>query len=99
MLPSYLKDSPQGVLILLHIQPQAKKNEVIGLHGDRLKVKIKAPPVDGAANAEVIQFLSDLLHVRQNQLRLESGETSRQKSIRVLTAMTSAQVHAHFFPA
>lgn len=72
-------------LIRLYICPGASKNEVVGLYGDpaRLKVKIKAPPVDGAANDEVILYFSKLLKIPKTQIELIRGQTSRQKDILV----------------
>lgn len=73
-----------GVLTLkLHIQPGAKKSALVGLYGDRLKIKIHAPPVDGKANEEVIRFISEWLKVAKSQVNIQSGETSRQKTIAV----------------
>lgn len=46
----FLQKSGEGFLLFVHIQPQASKTQIVGLHGDKLKIKIKAPPVDGAAN-------------------------------------------------
>lgn len=68
-------------LVRLFIQPGASRNEVTGLHGDRLKVKIKAPPVDHGANIALIEFMSELLGVAKSKIRIIRGETSRQKDL------------------
>jgi uncharacterized protein (TIGR00251 family) len=71
------------LLLFCHLQPNASKNEFSGLHGDRLKLRIKAPPVDGKANALLIDWLSEVFAVAKNQVRIEQGELGRQKNIRI----------------
>ena len=68
-----------GVTLRLHIQPGAKKTEVAGLHGEALKIRLAAPPVDGKANACLIAFLADRLAVARSAVSLLSGDTSRAK--------------------
>lgn len=65
----------------VQIQPQARKNEVIGLHNNRLKIKITSPPVDGKANQALIGFLATLLDLNKSAFVILKGETSRQKQI------------------
>ena len=67
----------------LHLQPKAKKDEIVGPHGDALKIRITAPPVDGKANAHLLKFLARLFGVRQAQVQLLSGESSRQKRVAI----------------
>lgn len=67
----------------MYIQPGASKSEVVGLHGERLKVKIKAPPVDGEANKCLIEYMSKVLGISKSQCELIQGETSRQKTLYV----------------
>jgi len=64
-----------------HIQPNAKKNEIVGLHGDAIKVKLKAPPVDGKANEELVKFLAEELGIARSSVMIVAGETSRTKLI------------------
>lgn len=71
------------MLLFCHLQPNASKNEFSGLHGDRLKIRIKAPAIDGKANAALIDFLSDEFAVAKNQIKIEQGELGRQKNIRI----------------
>ena len=72
-----------GALIRLWVQPKSSKNLVVGLFGTppRLKLRIKAPPVEGRANEEVIEFLSSLLTRPRSAISLIRGETSRQKDV------------------
>ena len=79
--PVELRD---GLLILnCHLQPKARADEIVGLHGEALKIRITAPPVDGKANQHLIQFLAKLCQVRQQDVELISGETSRTKRIAI----------------
>ncbi|MEQ1527856.1 MAG: DUF167 family protein [Methylococcales bacterium] len=72
------------VLILnLHVQPKASKDEWCGLHGERLKLRIKAPPVDGKANQYLLKFIAAEFAVSKTACRLVSGETGRDKRIAV----------------
>ncbi len=80
---SWLAADPDGVTLRLHIQPGAKKTEVVGLHGEALKIRLAAPPVDGKANACLIGFLADRLGVAKASVSLVSGESSRAKRVRI----------------
>jgi uncharacterized protein (TIGR00251 family) len=72
-----------AVVLTLHVQPGAKRTEVAGLHGDAVKVRLAAPPVDGKANAELMRYLADTFGVPLRNVTLVRGETSRQKIVRV----------------
>lgn len=67
----------------VHVQPRAKSSEVVGFHGEAIKVRLRSPPVDGAANEELIRLLADLLKIDRRDVELVSGETSRRKRIRI----------------
>lgn len=82
-MKSWAKNLHNGVLLNLYIQPGAASNKVAGIHGERLKIKIKAQPQDGEANEGLIEFLSDILKVSKSRLHLVRGESSRQKDILV----------------
>ena len=64
----------------LYIQPGAKKTEISGTHDGRLKIRVNAPPVDGAANEALIKFLSKELGISKSRVTLVSGEKSRMKT-------------------
>ena len=72
-----------SVILTLHIQPGAKKTEITGLHGEALKIRLAAPPVDGKANAALIAFLAKACGVSKSSVELVSGDTSRAKRVRV----------------
>ncbi len=72
-----------GVRLTIHAQPRAAVTQVVGLHGDAIKIRLTAPPVDGAANEALIHLLSDLLGVPPARVRLTSGGTGRRKIVEV----------------
>ncbi|MDD5034201.1 MAG: DUF167 family protein [Methylococcaceae bacterium] len=67
----------------IHVQPRASKDEIVGLHGDRLKVRITAPPVDGKANKHLVDFLAELFGVGKANVILIAGEKGRDKRFRI----------------
>ena len=69
--------------ITVQVQPNARRNEVVGFEGDILHIKIKAPPVKGKANSELIDFLSEILGITKASIRIEKGLTSRRKLISI----------------
>ena len=79
--PCPLIQREDGVLVHLHIQPKAKTNRVVGFHGGRVKVMVAAPPVDGAANAELLRFVRRSLDCASRDLELESGLRGRRKTL------------------
>ncbi len=79
----WLRPDGDGVVLSLHIQPGAKRTEVAGLHGDALKIRLAAPPVDGKANEALIAFLAKTLGVPKARVELVAGQTSRAKRVRV----------------
>lgn len=72
---------PGGVQLALHVQPRASRTELAGRHGDAVKLRIAAPPVDGAANEAVIAYLADLLDVPRRDITIAAGATSRRKTV------------------
>ena len=72
------------LVLTLHVQPGAKRTEVAGLHGGALKIRLAAPPVEGKANAALLRYLADAFAVPQRAVTLVHGETSRQKTVRIM---------------
>jgi uncharacterized protein (TIGR00251 family) len=72
-----------GIRFAVHVQPRASKTEIAGLHGAALKVRLHSPPMDGAANEELIYFLAKMLHVTRRSVRIVHGHSSRSKTIEV----------------
>lgn len=80
--------------LALHIQPGAKKTSVAGPHGDALKIRLAAPPVDGKANAALVLWLAEALGVPRRCVCLVSGERSRNKLLVVDAPITADEVVA-----
>lgn len=80
-----------GVRIRIHVQPRAARSEAVGIHGEAIKIRLAAPPVEGAANDELVRFLAAQLKVPARQVSLDSGAASRQKTV-TITGVTVEQV-------
>jgi uncharacterized protein len=75
-----------GVTIAIHVQPGARRTELAGLYGDCVKVRLASPPVDGKANACLIEFLARRLGVKRSQVTITRGLSSRRKTVFVAAA-------------
>ncbi len=80
---SYFRWDGADLLLDCHLQPKASKDEFAGLHGERLKIRISAPPIDGRANAQLLAFIAKAFGVAKSQVSLDSGDSSRQKRVRI----------------
>jgi uncharacterized protein len=80
---SYYHWDGEDLILDCHLQPKASRDEFAGLHGERIKIRLTAPPVDGKANAQLLAFLAAAFAVGKNQVSLESGQQSRQKRVRI----------------
>ena len=67
------------ITLTVHAQPGAKRTQIQGLHGDALKIRVAAPPVEGRANEVMIKFLAETFEVPVRQVSLLSGDASRHK--------------------
>ena len=90
MAEDWLREGTGRTTLTLHIQPGAKKTEVAGKHGDALKIRLAAPPVDGKANAALINFVADRLGLAKSAVSLKSGQTSRRKVLEITAAPQDA---------
>jgi uncharacterized protein (TIGR00251 family) len=82
-MPSYISDSGDGVILRVQVQPRASRDEIVGTHGDALKIRITAAPVAGAANKHLLKLLSKKLRVAKSQISIASGAASKVKSIAI----------------
>lgn len=78
-----VKEDAAGVTFRVRLQPRAARNEVAGMHGEALKVRVTAPPVDGLANKALCAYLADLLGVAAGRVSIQAGHTGREKLVRV----------------
>jgi len=88
-----VQDTKAGAILSVHVQPKASTTECVGIHGDALKIRVAAPPVDGAANDELTRFLARQLSVPISSVRIHSGATGRRKCV-LITGVTAQLVLA-----
>ena len=81
--PAWVRPTADGVRFLVVVQPRAGRSEVVGVLGDRLKIRLASPPVDGRANRELVDFIRDRLGVGAGDVVLVSGSVGRRKTVRV----------------
>ena len=79
----YCREHESGTIFKVHLTPRASRDAVGDLHGDAVKVFIKAPPVDNKANRALVKFLAEKLNVKTRDLEIVSGQTSRLKTLTV----------------
>ncbi|GBL57930.1 hypothetical protein SAMN05216577_1046 [Pseudomonas citronellolis] len=80
---SFYRWDGEDLILDCHLQPKASRDEFAGLHGERLKIRLTAPPVEGKANAHLLAFLGKAFGVPKSAVILESGELNRQKRVRI----------------
>ena len=95
-MASWYQWQDNNLIISIVLQPRAKRNEIVGIHGDALKIRITSPPVDGKANTQLCQYLAKLCDVSQAHIEILSGETNRQK--RLCIQLNNKVIPAAFSP-
>jgi len=88
-----IRTTETGVLLRVRVQPRASRDSLDGLHGDQLRIRLTAPPVEGAANAACVALLAKTLGIRRSQVQIQAGEKSRDKLIHI-AGLTLAEVTA-----
>jgi hypothetical protein len=83
-MSEFFQATCQGFVLRLTVAPGARRTEVVGLQGDRLKVRLAAPPEKGAANRELIAFLARELKISKGSIKLTLGARSRAKVVEVM---------------
>jgi uncharacterized protein (TIGR00251 family) len=91
MIP--VTESSKGISFSIRIHPRARKNAITGIIGDALKLALTAPPVEGRANQAVIEFFAELFEIPRSSVTITSGETSRNKKVRI-AGLTRAAIVA-----
>ena len=76
----------------VHVQPKAARTEIVGLHGDALKIRLTSPPVGGAANDALVKFLAETFAVARGAVRILAGEHSRSKIVEI-EGITARALH------
>ena len=72
-----------STVLTIHVQPKAKTTEVVGWHGDAVKIRVAAPPVEGAANEALVRFLAERLGITRAAVRIAGGATARRKRVAI----------------
>ena len=75
--------APVSATLTIRIQPRASRNGIVMMEDGSLKIRLTAPPVDGAANEALIKFLSEVLDLSKSQVRIITGHTSREKIVKI----------------
>jgi uncharacterized protein (TIGR00251 family) len=84
---------PSQTTLLVHVQPRAKRSEVVGWHGDAVKVRVAAPPVDGQANEELTRVLAAALGVPHSAITVVAGASGRRKRVVIDGVSQEAVLH------
>lgn len=78
-----IRDTDDGILLRIHLQPRASRTEICGTQGDELKVRVTSPPVDDAANKLCIEFFASIFSVAKSRVVITAGSRSRHKTLRI----------------
>lgn len=89
-----LRSTGDGTVLAVHVVPRAGRTELDGIHDGALRVRVKAPPVDGAANKALCAFLSKMIGVPKRQVAVTGGERGRTKSVHVIGVSPADVRHA-----
>ena len=94
MLPDYYTWQDKNLIFNVFLQPRASRNSLVGLHDNAIKIALNAPPVDGEANKQLVQYLSKLFRVKKSDITIVAGERGRRKRVSVCKP---SQIPADFF--
>lgn len=82
-MSEWYRRNGEVLTLTLHVQPGAKHTEVAGLHGEALKIRLAAPPIEGRANEALLKFIAEFFGVPQRQVELKQGGQSRHKVVAI----------------
>ena len=88
-----INEEETGCTFHVRVQPRSRRNEITGLHGDTLKIRLTAPPIEGKANQALQKFLAKQLRIPPSAVEILAGHTSRQKRVRV-TGVSAEAIRA-----
>ena len=77
----FLRETKEGLLLTVRVIPRSTRDEIVGTHGDALKIRLNAPPVDGKANGRLMRFLGERLGVPLSRIQIVRGQTGREKQV------------------
>lgn len=80
-MKDYFRWQDDDLILYCHLLPKSKTDEIVGIHGDRVKIKITAPPVDGKANKYLVHFLAKYFNVPKRSIFIQKGEQGKEKQI------------------
>lgn len=80
---SVFKESNGAVTFAVKVIPRAQKNQLVGVEGEAIKIRLSAPPVEDKANDALVEFLAESLNIARAQIEIVTGQTSRRKIVRV----------------
>jgi hypothetical protein len=92
MSTSWYSWQGEDLILRCHLQPKASRDEISGLHGDSVKIRIAAPPIEGRANAALVKFLAKTFGVAKRDVSIISGELGREKRVRIHAPATLPDV-------
>lgn len=84
-----VRESPEGAVLTVHVQPKAARTEYVGIHGGALKFRVAAPPIEGAANEALRSFLAERFGLPKGAVVVRAGQKSRRKQV-VLTGVPAS---------
>ena len=90
-----IQDGPEGAVLTVHVQPNATRTEYVGVHGDALKFRVAAPPVEGAANEALCGYLAERFGIPKSAVGVVVGQGSRKKRV-LLRGVASKRALAAF---
>ena len=83
-MADWYRSNADVVTLTLHVQPGAKRSEIAGLHGEALKIRLAAPPIEGRANEALLKYIAQLFDVPMRQVELRQGGQSRHKVVAIV---------------
>ena len=93
----FASDVADGCIVAVCVHPGTRKNTVIGVHNNAVKIALTAPPVEGRANEALIGFFAEILRLPKSRVAIIAGPASRSKKLRI-TGKSAAEVKAALFP-
>ncbi|MBT8567027.1 DUF167 domain-containing protein [Polynucleobacter paneuropaeus] len=98
MTPTWIKQTPTGIVLSIYCQPGAKLTKVVGLFDDSLKISLQAPAVENQANEMLLAWLSKQLKIPQKQIQFISGQNSRKKRLEIWGLISPDQIIQALMP-